>query len=987
MSALVLVVEPDQRQATIIKRLVRERLHAELVLAETKDGALAALGDRVPDLVLLSALLSPRDETELTEHLRGLDAAEHVQTLTIPVLASGAEPEPQPKRKTGLFGKISKKKTRTAPSAPVGCDPSVFGDELVTYFERAQEILRERAERVAHDTAQRETDAVLAVKHAATLAEAEAARQDALALSAWSDLVNTPPAPEVPFSPPPEPVAPKPAATAVRPKGGMWLDRAMTTAPRPQLDDPVPMPRAPGPSVTIDETLRRIIEADRPQPAAHEQAATSPRPELDAVPTAPRGPEPDRLVLAASSDADESAMVIDLSGALDGPDEAEPVPDAEPDLILNALSADALAEFTTAARVGASESVRASDPDRIELPKVSRDIDDVFAISFPPPAHADLHAKAAPQPAGRVEHPLNVATPPEEPAVVSAPPIDAIAESREVARAPMEVAADPIVAPPAAAPPIAAGAPEPAAIIAPEPIAIPQPVASIEPQPGPVVVPEPAAPLVSEEATRVDLIRVGPVAPVAAEPATSTHEPRGVPVAAPAPAAAHVPEPAGPPLPDTVTIAAAPPPAIESTPEPARIVAPPPEPPVAPPLAAPQPERTLLRSSLLRARRTFAATERPVAPEPPPMASEPDGAATTEPRAPTPKPIVPPVAAKPTVAATPPSTVAAPPGADSPTVSAARKSLRMRIAARLAAAVKSGTAHKASAEPEPEPEPSIVPKRALIPVPTREVPAPMVDARWIASAIDALRLDIRLLREERERQAMLAKVEALTSAPPPAPPPPPTPPAPEPAPVAAVAAPQPAVPAPAPQAASPQASGERKEKRNRRAGRRKSKPRLKRKARPKPPVQDEWGLYDPDQCGFGALFAEIEARRNAEDEDEPQETRATDLLLHHGEDAPPAEPPASAPAGPVRLAPLAMWAHVEAVESRAIAHERSDDLLALMDGLRLPASVASVRYASGCRIRKVRVVKLPDTPATGDHEPVIILSRKALRGAGRSASA
>ena len=49
------------------------------------------LGQDVPDLVLLSALLSPSDEDELFECLRTLPDSTHVQTLTIPQIRATTE--------------------------------------------------------------------------------------------------------------------------------------------------------------------------------------------------------------------------------------------------------------------------------------------------------------------------------------------------------------------------------------------------------------------------------------------------------------------------------------------------------------------------------------------------------------------------------------------------------------------------------------------------------------------------------------------------------------------------------------------------------------------------------------------------------------------------------------------------------------------------------------------------------------------------------
>ena len=107
---LVIAIEPDSKQAAILKRIVRERVGAEVVLADSKDAALKALRQRMPDLILVSALLSPRDEAELTDRLRELGEAEHLQTLTIPLLASG--PKAAPEKQRGLLSKLTGKQTK-----------------------------------------------------------------------------------------------------------------------------------------------------------------------------------------------------------------------------------------------------------------------------------------------------------------------------------------------------------------------------------------------------------------------------------------------------------------------------------------------------------------------------------------------------------------------------------------------------------------------------------------------------------------------------------------------------------------------------------------------------------------------------------------------------------------------------------------------------------------------------------------------------------
>ena len=128
---IVLAIEPDRRQAAHLAAIVRHQVGAELLIADTTEGALDAIGNRVPDLVLVPALLSPQDDAALAAALRVIAAAAHVRTLTIPVLASGVAHAP----KLGMLAKW--RKGRDASPEPDGCDPSVFAEQISTYLQEA----------------------------------------------------------------------------------------------------------------------------------------------------------------------------------------------------------------------------------------------------------------------------------------------------------------------------------------------------------------------------------------------------------------------------------------------------------------------------------------------------------------------------------------------------------------------------------------------------------------------------------------------------------------------------------------------------------------------------------------------------------------------------------------------------------------------------------------------------------------------------------
>ena len=128
--AIVLAIEPDKRQAAHLTAILMQ-VDAELVIADTTEGALDAIGNRVPDLVLVPALLSPQDDAALAAALRVIAAAAHVRTLTIPVLASSV-------KRAASRGMLSKwRKNRVASPEPDGCDPAVFGEQISTYLSEA----------------------------------------------------------------------------------------------------------------------------------------------------------------------------------------------------------------------------------------------------------------------------------------------------------------------------------------------------------------------------------------------------------------------------------------------------------------------------------------------------------------------------------------------------------------------------------------------------------------------------------------------------------------------------------------------------------------------------------------------------------------------------------------------------------------------------------------------------------------------------------
>jgi CheY-like chemotaxis protein len=184
--ALVLAIEPDLRQAAIVKRIVREKVMADVAVVDSRDAALEAMRTTVPDVLLLSALLSPRDEDELIAHLRTLDNADHLQTHTIPQLASALEPSGG--RAAGGLLSAFRRKKKAVETQTSGCDPDIFAEEIRSYLERAAEQKREHLEARTNENTPQDKAWRTGATHVEKAPEANAAQAEPedTASSSWS---------------------------------------------------------------------------------------------------------------------------------------------------------------------------------------------------------------------------------------------------------------------------------------------------------------------------------------------------------------------------------------------------------------------------------------------------------------------------------------------------------------------------------------------------------------------------------------------------------------------------------------------------------------------------------------------------------------------------------------------------------------------------------------------------------------------------------
>lgn len=121
---------------------MNEHVHAELYIAESVGGAIEQMGRRMPDVIIVPALLSPHDGATLSAHVKQLHGVPYVQLLTIPAFDMLGEPEAETRRGMGLF-------RRQAPALR-RYDRGMVGSQIADAVARAREAREEYVAWLGH---------------------------------------------------------------------------------------------------------------------------------------------------------------------------------------------------------------------------------------------------------------------------------------------------------------------------------------------------------------------------------------------------------------------------------------------------------------------------------------------------------------------------------------------------------------------------------------------------------------------------------------------------------------------------------------------------------------------------------------------------------------------------------------------------------------------------------------------------------------------
>lgn len=106
--AKILAIETDPEKIVILRRLVGEKLGADVLVADSIESAIDTLDAKRPDVIVTSSLLSPGDDQQLADHLRQAPAFDHLPVLMLPPLVDVDDAEVS----DGLMSRLFRRRRR-----------------------------------------------------------------------------------------------------------------------------------------------------------------------------------------------------------------------------------------------------------------------------------------------------------------------------------------------------------------------------------------------------------------------------------------------------------------------------------------------------------------------------------------------------------------------------------------------------------------------------------------------------------------------------------------------------------------------------------------------------------------------------------------------------------------------------------------------------------------------------------------------------------
>jgi CheY-like chemotaxis protein len=151
----ILAIETDPARAATLKRLLRGHVSADFEIVTSCAEAMEAIARCVPDLVLTSTFLPPAEEAALTDSLKQLSEAAHVQLITVPHFIEFEESRAEPRSRVLNF-----LRRRSALIRPV-CDPRTVRDQIEHYLEKARIEKIEASHRQVWDEVRTQSTALM----------------------------------------------------------------------------------------------------------------------------------------------------------------------------------------------------------------------------------------------------------------------------------------------------------------------------------------------------------------------------------------------------------------------------------------------------------------------------------------------------------------------------------------------------------------------------------------------------------------------------------------------------------------------------------------------------------------------------------------------------------------------------------------------------------------------------------------------------------
>jgi CheY-like chemotaxis protein len=148
---LIVALQRDPAQSAALRSALSGVVEAEIVVADSASSALAVVDSRMPDLILVDALIPPSETDDVLAYLGIVPDARHVQAISVPLIPPSSDCEASTEASRRQWSLKRMLRSSRSDATALCWDPGGFAADVMEYLSRSVAMKKENERRTGAD--------------------------------------------------------------------------------------------------------------------------------------------------------------------------------------------------------------------------------------------------------------------------------------------------------------------------------------------------------------------------------------------------------------------------------------------------------------------------------------------------------------------------------------------------------------------------------------------------------------------------------------------------------------------------------------------------------------------------------------------------------------------------------------------------------------------------------------------------------------------